>query len=208
VFLEAVAEGPSGNRAVTGVTLIHLGLDLSLTSSGIVVFDSSKKTIPYASTAGHSLTAVEGEAHHLARMIGITRRVVKVIAEFKPDTITIEGPAFSRSGRLFDLGGLYYVVATQCRLCYSISPLRVSPTAARKLVLGKGSPPRGVKGKKLKAWVRSLLVERHSLETGQEDCNDALVLALYRDLLIKSGAPKLEPDIEVDERQIQMWGAL
>lgn len=168
----------------------HLGLDLSLTGSGILVYDAAKHAILHKEVAGYGLEDDLPESHRLARMINITKRVVAVVTKYEPQTVTIEGPAYGKfkqtGGRLFQLGGIYYVVATQVKLCFPLlTPIPVGAPTARLAVLGRGMPPKGVKGEAVKKWVKDELWVRHGLDAEQHDCNDALVLAIWRSIIEK-----------------------
>ena len=184
----------------------HLGLDLSLTSTGIAVYDAQKRVVLHHESVGESLKEDDPEGVKLARMIGISKRICSVITKWEPQTVTIEGPAYGvfhqKGGRLFQLGGLYFVVATQIRLCFSqMVALPVSAPTARKVVLGRGMPPQGVKGKEVKEWVEKTLWVNQGLSTGQHDSNDALVVAIWRAIHEKDAPPE-----KVQPIQQSIWG--
>lgn len=184
----------------------HLGLDFSLTSTGIAVWDSEAKTVLHHERVGESLSEDATEIVQIARMIGIAKRVLSVVTKHEPQTVTIEGPAYGMIGggaKMFQMGGLHYVVAVQLRLCFRlVVPMVVPAPTARKVVLGRGIPPKGIRGQAaVKKWVAGCLRKAHGIDLGQHDANDALVMALYRASLEPS-----KEEVSDENRQGTLWG--
>jgi hypothetical protein len=161
----------------------HLGLDLSLTAAGIVVYDptageAASDRVLHQEVAGHKLSKDDPESVHLARMLSIATKICRVAREFEVDTVTIEGPAYNQKGQLFHLGGLHFIVKSQLRLARKLDSVTVAATSARKRVLGSGRPGGSYKGSP-KEWVAYKLHRIHGVDLGDDNLNDALVLCLH-----------------------------
>lgn len=169
----------------------HLGLDLSLRSTGIAVYDDDLPVadgILHVEVVGGDVLKDAPMSVHLGRMHSIASGIVRVAKQFDVKLVAIEGPAFGATTRLYHLGGLAFIVMSQLRLSSRLSAEVVPPLSARKVVLGRGSPPRGwapssgkaLKGSaRTKAWVAERLVERYGVDYGDDNKNDAVVMAIW-----------------------------
>lgn len=145
-----------------------LGLDLSLTSSGVAVVESGTGVIHTESikTRGTQKDTLR-ERHE--RHSYILTRILEIIEEFSPDYVVVEGPAYASSvGKLHDRSGLWWIVVhTVMNDGYKIS--EVPPTNRAMYVTGKGRAPKDV--------VVSAVAEHMSTEVKTDDEADAIVLA-------------------------------
>lgn len=152
-----------------------MALDLSLTNAGIVVLDSGSLDVLHTEVVGYPLKNSDPPSVQVGRMLSIAKTVVRIAREHGVGHAVAEGPAFSRNGRVFELGGLHYVVMSQLRLALDVAVDVIPPTEARKKVLGRGSPP---KGKKVKPWVKATLKSMYGIDMGNEHLSDAMVVAM------------------------------
>ena len=125
----------------------YLGLDLSLSGTGIVILDAAG-AIRNQSLVGHKLTRKATVREKLERMIGIASFILDKIRAEDRDSESdhplewvagVEHYAFSAHGAFADLGEVNGVVKTQLWLAFGLEPQQVIASSARKLVLGKGN---------------------------------------------------------------------
>lgn len=152
-----------------------LGLDLSLTATGIVV-------APYrwgldwgrieVAKAGFSLKQDASELERANRLRAIVRQVVQVVVDFKPTVAVLEQYAFSsqasQAHALGELGGAVKVQLVQMGVQLSVVP----PASARKLL---GKAPR----KDVKTWAHQRLYAAGAPKWWTGDQLDAFVVANY-----------------------------
>ncbi len=108
----------------------YLGLDLSLTGTGIVVLNKDSEVV-YAKTVKNDLTGP-------ARLVFIRNEIASVLEDCTPTKVCIENYAMGiRSGQSFSIGELGGVVRT---LLYQhgYEFLLASPTQLKKFITGKG----------------------------------------------------------------------
>lgn len=177
---------PDEGRVLQGRCVI--GLDLSLTSTGIVSLVEVGKDWGVHSSlhVGHSLKRDAAVREKIERYVVIAAAVLDTVRQFKGMEVTvgIEGYAYSKKGAQNDLAELQGIVKSQLWLGERIEPVIVSVTEARKLVLGTGSPKGSKKGK-TKEGVAKIL-KGMGLEFDSDDEADAYVIA-------KCVAMNLEP---------------
>lgn len=107
-----------------------VGLDLSLTGSGVVVLDS-KGDVEFAETIK---TNQSGEQ----RLVTIKDRIITIVSDCQPEMICIENYAMGiRAGQSFsigELGGVIKVGLYQQGHAFTL----VTPTRLKKYITGKG----------------------------------------------------------------------
>lgn len=153
----------------------YVGLDLSLTSTGIAIVQAkSPLTDEYSLTT--KLVKSKGKADadyptQLERVNTIADRIAQVLAEQSPDYVAIEGPSLaSRHGRVHQRHGLWWVVYGQVLDRLPCTVEVIPPTTLKKWFTGKGNA-----NKSMMAEVALALVGR-PLDTDDEV--DAFALAL------------------------------
>lgn len=158
---------PDGKRCV-------VGLDLSVTSTGLVVLserpDGCWEDV-FRTSVGYSLKRDSKVREKIERLVVVARTVVETVRLWSPVAVGIEGYAFSRHGAVYDLAELQGVVKSQLWLGCQIEPVIVSPTMARKTVLGTGAP-RGKKG-------IARILKGLGLTFDNDDIADAYVIAKH-----------------------------
>lgn len=139
----------------------YLGLDLSLTGTGLVVLDDSGEVV-YSSTAKNKLRGIE-------RLSFIEEVVGDLLVRFKIKMICIEGYAMgSRSGQAFsigELGGVIKLLLWEQAKTYFLVP----PTQLKKYVTGSGRAE--------KDMVILNVYKKWGWEAGDNNQADAYVLA-------------------------------
>lgn len=144
---------------VTGPRVV--GIDLSLTSTGIGIIDN------YQGRATRIRTAPK-RGHE--RLEFLARRVLSYCKG--ADLVVIEGPAYAKPQGAFDMGGGWWVV-THYLWKAGIQPVSVSPSSLKKYATGKGGGPDAGKDRVLAAAVK-----RYPLVTiDGNDAADAFILA-------------------------------
>jgi len=123
----------------------YLGLDLSLTGTGLCVLDAEGAVVAMA-RVGSDLTRGVHERERIERLIVIAEAVLRVARAAQAEgslAVGVEDYAFSRrNGALVDLGELGGVVKTQLWLALGVEPVRIPVSTARKSVLGRGNLPK------------------------------------------------------------------
>ena len=145
-----------------------LGLDLSLTATGVVVIDGQGAVVD-SYTVGEKLSRKARQKDKIERILDICKRVCSTVTEHKVKKIGIEGFAFQARGAQNDLGELHGVVKSQIWLAFGIEPIIIPPTSARKRALGSGKI-------KKKEVINSLT--KLGYECNDHNQADALVIAL------------------------------
>ncbi len=122
-----------------------VGLDLSLTATGICVIDHNGNVIKTA-VVGSSLKRTARVKEKVERLIEIATKIVNTVNGFIEDGVkphvSIENYAFAARGAQNDLGELHGVVKSQLWLGCTIEPVMVPTLSARKTVFGKGNIPK------------------------------------------------------------------
>ena len=116
-----------------------VGLDLSLTGSGIVVLDESGSVVATA-LDGWKLDRSASVREKIDRLVHIASTVMGVVHGAREGGVVvgIEGYAYNQRGATADLGELGGVVKTQLWLGFEVEPRIVAVSTARKLVFGNG----------------------------------------------------------------------
>lgn len=157
-----------------------IAVDPSPTNTGIVVLEGAK---PIASSVvGYPLKADATEHERVKRFITIATAVREMLVNHNVETLVMEGPSYGSVNRLFDVGGLAYMLWNESR---EIGISVIPPLSARKRVFGKATPPEGVG---VKAWInqqlRSSLGDPKSLRDTDPDLADVLTNEHLRDALV------------------------
>jgi Holliday junction resolvasome RuvABC endonuclease subunit len=113
-----------------------MGLDLSLTGSGICVVDSHYDVVCHE-TVGRGLKrpALKDEVE---RLIYIRDRIRSLAKGFNPDVVVVENYTFKAIGRGYQLGELGGTIKTMLFEELGRLPYVVFPNQCRALILGKG----------------------------------------------------------------------
>lgn len=125
--------------------MVIIGLDLSLTASGMVALGVCGGIIS-AKTFGYGLKRTSSTERKLKRLLHIASEVCTFVQEVLSDpsislddiSVVIEGYAYSARGSQNDLAELQGAVKTQLYLMFKIVSEPIPSTRARKLVLGRG----------------------------------------------------------------------
>ncbi|MFA5688527.1 MAG: crossover junction endodeoxyribonuclease RuvC [Kiritimatiellales bacterium] len=149
-------------------TIRILGVDTSLRSSGVGVIEMS---------GGEVRALVYGRIHnkpallHTGCLAAIHREIDKLITEFEPDEVAIEGAFFAKNARTaMILGQARGVVLAACAL-RTLPVFEYSPRTIKQSITGVGTAQ---KGQVAKMVMRLLNLKSEP----QEDAADALAAAL------------------------------
>ena len=138
-----------------------LGLDLSYTSTGVVVLEDEKILLAYAVPAGTP------KATFHTRMNSLWSGLQPAL-ELNPDIAVIEGAAYDKVFKVFDLGQLNGVV--KYKLAEAGFPYtEIPPTSARKIVVDNGAAK--------KEEVAAIIEAKFGYKNNVLDIIDAFVIA-------------------------------
>ncbi len=109
-----------------------LGIDQSYTSSGIVILMDGELL------EAHRYCA-DKNTNRFAQAYEITLHIAKIVDEYKPDIIAIEGLAFGMRGNVTrDLGGLQFVIIAHLQEVKGYDVVILAPTTVKKYATGSG----------------------------------------------------------------------
>lgn len=173
--------------------MIIIGLDLSLTSTGVATIDTTTglATVARVTSKGSKDATLTDRAERLEKLdLAIWKHVTDAHENgIDPPLIVIEQPAFSRqTGHMHDRSGLWWLVVARIARWYDIS--EVTPTARAKYGTGKGNAGKDA--------VLAAVVRRYAdVEVTGNDEADALILAAM-------GARHLGHPIEASLPQVNL----
>jgi crossover junction endodeoxyribonuclease RuvC len=111
-----------------------LGLDLSLTATGVVTIENGKPIFQ---------TCIKSKLKNTFRLREITKEIKEYVIKFKPDYIALEGYSFSsKFGRIFsisELGGTVKLMLLNETYYEDKNLFIVPPTTIKKFITGKGN---------------------------------------------------------------------
>lgn len=117
---------------------IIMGIDLSLTGTGLVILDGGKTVVNKIIKS----KPPEEKTHttEIERLLKIKAEIQKHISKYSPDLALIEGLAFGarNTTALMQLAGLSYMVR-ETFVLRSIPFIVVAPTTLKKFIVGKGN---------------------------------------------------------------------
>ena len=146
-----------------------LGLDLSLTNTGWVIYDTK---LGYMTDAG----TIKSKLRGVLRLADIDLRITNLIDNDLKMIAVIEGYAFSpNQGRSFSIGELGGVIK-RTLFAYDIDYYIVAPTSLKKFATGKGNAP--------KSTIEKEVYKRWNVEFKTEHEVDAFVLAKIGEAII------------------------
>lgn len=152
----------------TAIPRAVVGLDLSLTSTGLAVIREG--SVPATTTFGKSGKSDATVVQRATRLATLTDQIVNEIDYYRPHLVVIESPAYANTGgHSHDRSGLWWLVV-QMLLGRKFPVLEVPPTCRAKYATGKGNAG--------KHEVVIAVTRRYpEVEFGTDDEADALVLA-------------------------------
>jgi Holliday junction resolvasome RuvABC endonuclease subunit len=149
-----------------------LGIDQSYTSSGFMVLEGD--------TVLHAEKYVSNkDTDKPARAWEIAKRINKIVEQFNPDIVAIEGLAFGMRGDATrDLAGLQFVIVCALREKHKKECIVVSPRTVKVTATGSGKADKMDMYTSLPPQVQTL-VEEMGLKksTGMLDLSDAYWIA-------------------------------
>lgn len=149
------------------MSIITLGLDLSLTSSGVTVIKD--RVIIYTETVKSSRCG-DLPIDELSRLLSIVKSIENLTIEYKPALAVIEGLAFAarNTTALVQLSGLNYLTRT---MLFNLGvPFAIcATTSLKKFLTQKGNSP--------KDHIALEIYKRYGLTILQNDKADSFGLA-------------------------------
>lgn len=115
-----------------------MGIDQSLTGSGVAVFKEGDEFYHLISTSKTKNTKAP-TIDYTRRLMEMTDEIRKLVKLYKPDYIAMEGMSFgARGAAIFDLGGLSHLL----RVMFfeeDVKFIIIPPTVVKKFFTGKGN---------------------------------------------------------------------
>ena len=110
----------------------YIGIDLSLTGTGVVVIDDTEKIVE------ENLIKTTPKEQIEERLNNIINKVVDICNKYSDSRIYMEGLSFGSKGQsMLELGALHYML--RCNFfSKKIKFLVVPPTTLKKFICGKG----------------------------------------------------------------------
>lgn len=149
---------------------IFVGLDLSLTSTGVAIIRNGTATVRRITSKPNPKATSEQTAARLGLLV---TEIVGAIPSSDATLVAIEGPSFaSTGGSQHERGGLWWLVRRALHV-EGIDVVVVPPAVVKKYATGRGNAP--------KDQVLAAVVRRYpDVEVSGNDEADALVLAAIR----------------------------
>ena len=156
-----------------------MGLDLSLTSTGVVLLKSDGTS--------QSMT-IKSKFREEARLADLREKIMVAVKLHRPGLVVLEGYAFGRPNAMAALGELGGVI--KCALFEERQPfLIVPPTRLKKYACGRGNTK--------KDEVRLAVFKRWGFEAPSNDEVDAYVLARIGLAYLGYDTDLIKPQLEV-----------
>ncbi len=150
-----------------------IGIDPSITSLGIVVLNQEGELVYFS-----KITSVLPKTYLEDRLIDIDESVTKVVTEFQPTAVGIEGLSYgSVSSSTRDLAQLYGVLSTRIRRDFDIYAKVYAPTSVKKFATGSGKADKKDMFNILPADLQELFSSKYKKTTGLYDITDAYHIA-------------------------------
>lgn len=146
----------------------YIGLDLSLTGTGVVVLDDNGKVLE-SDRFGYKRKRDDSQYKKIERLVYIAHKVVDIAGRHLDFRLGIENYAYNAKGAQNDLGEVHGVVKVQLFIAFDAVPDMIAVSSARKKALGKGRF-------KSKSDIINAVNERGFL-TSDDNVADAYVIA-------------------------------
>lgn len=187
--------------------MIVIGLDLSISSTGVCVYDTetgqsryyvvgwkfTKKSLNFQSKILTQIVYnkwqslknddyIKKEGDKTQTVYNIMQELQPIIRKYKPAAVAIEGVSFSSSGAVVDLAGLNYAVRMML-LSEGVNNIYViSPTQNKKFATSNGQAEKNLM---IESWKKSDPQTREIPEYIKvDDIADAYFLARYAESLV------------------------
>jgi len=123
--------------------MIHIGLDLSLSGTGVVVLNDGKIVVEKLIKSKPTKNKTYKE--EIERILTIKMEIVKIVELYEPQLVLIEGMAFMarNTTALVQLAGLNYLIR-EYLFQYNIPFAIVAPTSVKKFITGNGAAKKDV----------------------------------------------------------------
>lgn len=113
-----------------------IGLDLSLTATGVAIIEDGETTVHTVTSKGELSASL---AERSARLVRLIDEIAALALEVDPDLVVIEQPAFSRTtGHHHDRSGLWWLTVDALHV-NTIPVAEVTPSGLKKYATGKGN---------------------------------------------------------------------
>lgn len=121
---------------------IRIGIDQSLTSSGIVATDLTGDLVGYflVKTTPRSHPCIHDRIEHIAETVSDGILMWHMSDEFEIMSVTIEGLSYGSVGRATrDLAGVYFLIVNRVRARLGMNIAVCTPTQLKKHACGNGA---------------------------------------------------------------------
>lgn len=156
------------------ICMRYIAIDQSFTNTGIVVFDDSE--ITYAEVFSSTK-----EFNIFKRSVQIAAHVSKIVKQYNPEFIAIEGLAFGMRGSATrDLAGLQFIIVAWLQEIKKYEFKILSPKSVKKFATDKGNASKVEMFEALPQKTKNFLVENKGFKKtkGLYDVVDAYWIGL------------------------------
>jgi crossover junction endodeoxyribonuclease RuvC len=119
-----------------------IGLDISLTGTGVAVYSSSTRSIYTV------CIRTKPQKDWYGRIKTILSAVLKEVQgsgeEYEPILVCVEGFAFGARGKVFEIAELSGVIKYHLTQVYDCNLVQIPPTSVKKYITGKGNANKDV----------------------------------------------------------------
>lgn len=147
------------------------GLDISLSNTGLTIYDYKKHKYKHLSFKFKGST--------YSRMYQLDRKIQKIFNKYIPDLVVIEGYSYGSRNNRETLGETSYAVKRSLlrssKLGISIPALIVAPQSLKKFVALKA---KNVKSNDKKKYIHKIVTEEWGMKTENHDQSDSCVLCV------------------------------
>lgn len=169
----------------TQCTNISLGIDQSLTGTGVIICGADHNILHH-----EVIKSSKSDGDMYVRVRNICNRIMDIIEPYEIDRGCIEGIAMGARGMIGDLGGLQHVIVNRLFECADIDFVVVPPKTLKKQTTGSGNATKWDMFDALPTETQELFVKyyKFSKRTGKSitgngfDVTDAYHLATYKDI--------------------------
>jgi Holliday junction resolvasome RuvABC endonuclease subunit len=163
-------------------TINVLGVDCSLTSTGIAMYNPSQ--------GFHLVTRIttksgspEGD-----RLAHIFNEFTAIVKDKIISLVVMEGPSFASTNRSFSMGAAYGIIKLVCSI-HSIKLVEIPPMSLKKYFTGKGTSGKG-------KMLDTALYHRIQV-TNHDEADAAACCCVAKDLQLGSNTPGTRSALEV-----------
>jgi Holliday junction resolvasome RuvABC endonuclease subunit len=152
----------------------NIGIDLSLTSTGVVV------SLNHQLLFSHCIRTKPKEfKNYNDRIVFINSIILEICKRYKPTIINLEAPSYgSRSSRLYQMFGSHFFTAMVLEKKYNTN--LIPPSELKKFATNKGNANKELMFDNLPKEIKNEVEKEYSKNSGLYDITDAYWLSIFK----------------------------